>query len=190
MEADSKPISGVGFGLAKTKSDWWGLAKLSLQFSSQSLVQEIVSSWVCFHTFEFPHCLEPPGKIEITRSSCCKYIESKYKFRSGAVFSRYVQPWHQINECCTKQTTCSYCLARKQQWKSLYPGLSKTLLPFGRCVRVAQDGANGEKNNCVLCSLEKYDLALFPKDTHHIPDPCRQASAVSVSGLFTLCWNW
>lgn len=187
MEADSKPISGVGFGLAKTKSDWWGLAKLSLQFSSQSLVQENVSSWVCFHTFEFPHCLEPPGKIEIARSSSCKNIESKYKSRRDAVFSKYVQLWHQINECCTKQSTCSYFLA--WQWKSLYPGLPKMFMPLGRCKSIGQDGADGEKA-CVMYSLEKCGLALFPKDTHHIPDPCRQASAVSVSGLLTLCWDW
>ena len=45
----------------------------------------------------------------------------------------------------------------------------------------------GKSDNCVVTSLEKYALDLFTKDTHQMPDPCRQASAVSVSGLFALC---
>lgn len=39
-----------------------------------------------------------------------------------------------------------------------------------------------------VTSLEIYALDLFTKVTHHISDPHRQASAVAVSGLFTLCF--
>lgn len=45
----------------------------------------------------------------------------------------------------------------------------------------------GKSNHCIVTSLEKYTLDLLMKDTHQIPDPYIQASAVSVSGLFALC---
>jgi len=45
----------------------------------------------------------------------------------------------------------------------------------------------GESNNCVVPSMEKHALDLFTNHTHQIPDPSRQASAFSVSGLFALC---
>lgn len=52
---------------------------------------------------------------------------------------------------------------------------------LGRMVLTAKS------DNYVVTSLEKDALDLFTKDTHQIPDPCRQASAISVSGLFALC---
>lgn len=45
----------------------------------------------------------------------------------------------------------------------------------------------GKSETCCVTSLEIYALDLVTKDTHRIPDPHKQASAVSVSGPFPLC---
>lgn len=193
MEADSKTISGVGFGLAKTKSDWWGLAKPSLQFCSQSLLQAIVSSWVCFHTFEFPHCLEPPEKTEIASRSFCEHAESKYKVKSHTVYSTYVLPCYQINEGFTKKNACTCFITWRQStvkvifipspWFTL--DFLRQFFLSGRCIGVGGDGAH--KN--LLCDFHG-DLcsgSVHQGHTSHLRST-QTASAVSVSGLFTLCF--
>lgn len=193
-----KPFLVWGLVWQKAKSDWWGLAKLSLQFCSQSLLQEIVSSWVCFHTFEFPHCLELPGKTEIANRSFCEHAESKYKVKSGTVFYSCVQPWYQIDEC-TKENACSYLTQTQTTMKVIFILSPSFILDFQRHsfllghVWLGQDFAYREKQE--LCCGFPGEVYSWPVHQGHTSEPRSMKTGLCCSSFqhvcsVPLCWDW